>query len=51
MIDMEAQEEKDVMENTRKPGFGGRMASIFKKKKSSSSPYKVKSVNPLNIRA
>jgi len=52
MAELAEHEVKDEKEITRKPSFGSRMSSVFrKKKKSQSSPYVVKPVNPLNIRA
>lgn len=51
MAQFAEQQVKDEKEFTRKPSFGSRMSSVFRKKKNSSSPFVVRPVNPLNIRA
>lgn len=51
MVDLAEQEAAREKESSKRPGLGSRLLSLFRKRKSSSSPYVVRSVNPLNIRA
>lgn len=50
MADLVSQEAKDEKETIKKTGFG-RLSSVFRKKKTQGSPYKVKKKNDLLIRA
>ena len=50
MMDLETQQRKDEKETVKKTGLGTRLSSVFRKK-SPSSPYKVKPVNPLQTKA